>query len=80
MKNYSLYIYKTETAKNSHIDSYVCNFIQVHLCKYVCIFNPQGRTPLHIAVLLRHTQMVELLMEKRADPNTRAGDVSTNYI
>ena len=80
MKNYSLYIYKTETAKNSHIDSYVCNFIQVHLCKYVCIFNPQGRTPLHIAVLLRHTQMVELLMEKREDPNNRADDISTNYI
>jgi ankyrin repeat protein len=87
-----IYIYQTETTKNSHIDSYVCIclIIQVikyigatlykYTCKYVCIFNLQGETPLHVAASEGDTQMVELLIEKGADTNYRGDDVSTNYI
>ena len=44
------------------------------------MFNLQGRTPLHIGASLGHTQLVELLIEKGADPNYRDDNVSTNYI
>jgi ankyrin repeat protein len=39
-----------------------------------------GRTPLHVAVFNADTQIVELLIEKGADPNNRDDDVSTKYI
>jgi hypothetical protein len=55
------------------------NFIQVY-CIYVCIFNLQGKTPLHVAVSNKDTRIVELLIEKGADPNNRDDDVSTKYI
>jgi hypothetical protein len=40
-----------------------------YICIYVCIFNLQGKTPLHVAVANADTQIVELLIEKGADPN-----------
>ena len=49
-------------------------------CIYVCIFSLQGKTPLHVAVSKADTQIVELLIEKGADPNNRDDDVSTKYI
>jgi ankyrin repeat protein len=53
------------------------------LCKYIgiylCIFNLQGKKPLHVAVSNADTQIVELLIEKGADPNNRDDDVSTKY-
>jgi ankyrin repeat protein len=55
------------------------NFIQVY-CIYVCIFNLQGKTTLHVAVSNNDTRIVELLMEKGADPNNRDDDISTKYI
>jgi ankyrin repeat protein len=36
--------------------------------------------PLDVAVFFSHTQLVEILMEKGADPNCRYANVSTNYI
>ena len=55
------------------------NFMHVYL--YTCMyFNLQGKTPLHLAVSNADTQIVELLIEKGADPNNRDDDVSTNYI
>ena len=55
------------------------NFIQVY-CIYVCIFNLQGKTLLHVAVSNVDTEIVELLIEKGADPNNKDDDVSTKYI
>ena len=55
------------------------NFKQVYLY-IIMYFNLQGKTPLHVAVSNADTQIVELLIEKGADPNNRDDDVSTNYI
>ena len=43
-------------------------------------FNLHGKTPLHVAVSNKDTQIVVLLIEKGADPNNRDDDVSTKYI
>ena len=73
-----------DAIKKSQIVSYVIKYIGTtvykYTCKYVCIFNLQGRTPLYVAVFFSHTQLVEILMEKGADPNCRYANVSTNYI
>jgi ankyrin repeat protein len=50
------------------------------ICIYVCIFNLQGKTPLHVAVSNKDTQIVELLIEKGADPNNKDNHVSIKYI
>ena len=83
---------QTETTTKPYIVSYViiCPKIQVieyidttlykYTCKYLCNFNPQGQTPLHKAAFSGNTQLVELLIEKEADPNYRDGNVSINYI
>jgi ankyrin repeat protein len=44
------------------------------------MFNLQGKNPLHVALSDEDTQIVELLIEKGADPNNRDDDVSTKYI
>jgi ankyrin repeat protein len=51
-----------------------------YICIYVCIFNLQGKSPLHVAVSNADTQISELLIEKGASPNNRDDDVSTKYI
>jgi hypothetical protein len=56
-----------EAIKKSHIVSYVIKDIGATLCMYpciyVCIFNLQGKTPLHVAAFGGDTQMVELLID-----------------
>ena len=42
------------------------------------MFNLQRETPLYVAVFFRHTQLVELLMEKEADPNCREVPITSS--
>ena len=59
---------------------YIDTTLYKYTCKYVCIFNLQGQTPLHDAALYGHTQLVELLIARKADLRYRDNNVSTNYI
>ena len=53
---------------------YLHNFMQVHF------FKLQGHNPLYIAAFKGYSQVVELLVEKVADIDSRYANVSTNYI
>ena len=44
------------------------------------MFNLHGKTPLHISTFDGNTQVAELLIEKRPDPNYRDHYVTTKYI
>jgi ankyrin repeat protein len=59
---------------------YIGTTLYKYISIYVCIFNLQGETPLYVAVFNADTQIVELLIEKGADPDNRDDDVSTKYI
>ena len=55
-------------------------YLYTNTCKYVCIFNLQGRTSLHEATSNGNIRMVKFLIEKGADLSDRDNTVSTNDI
>jgi ankyrin repeat protein len=54
--------------------------LYTNACKDVCIFNLQGRSPLHQTASHGHTEVVEVLIAKGADIDCGDNEVSTYYI